>query len=79
MNAEQLTLLIDELKKHIVSLLHNTDHLKDSDVQKTLLTINKIFDELGLTVQEVLPVELAKSFLLRLMKLQKIYKSKAYS
>lgn len=62
MNAEQLTLLIDELKKHIVSLLHNTDHSKDSDVQKTLLTINKIFDELGLTVQEVLPVELAKSY-----------------
>ncbi|WP_414049786.1 phage minor capsid protein [Macrococcus animalis] len=62
MNAEQLTLLIDAMKQQIVEMLVDTDHLNDKEVQKTLLTINNIFTELGLTIQEVLPVELAKSF-----------------
>lgn len=62
MDSEQLNLLVDELKRHIVLLLHNTDHTKDKDVQKTLLTINNIFRDLGLGIQEVLPVELAKSY-----------------
>lgn len=62
MTSEQLTLLIDAMKQQIVEILIDTDHLKDKEVQKTLATINNIFTELGLTVQEVLPVELAKSF-----------------
>ncbi|TDM49990.1 hypothetical protein ETI06_05820 [Macrococcoides goetzii] len=62
MTSEQLTLLIDAMKQQIVEMLIDTDHLKDKEVQKTLATINRIFNELGLTIQEVLPVELAKSF-----------------
>lgn len=50
------------MKQQIVEMLIDTNHLKDKEVQKTLATINRIFTELGLTVQEVLPVELAKSF-----------------
>lgn len=60
MTSEELLKLVETLKERIIALIELG--IDDKRSSKELLTINNMFDQLGLTVQQVLPPELAKSY-----------------
>lgn len=60
MTSEELMKLVETLKERIIALIELG--IDDKRSSKELLTINNMFDQIGLTVQQVLPPELAKSY-----------------
>ncbi len=62
MNQKQLLEVIGAMKMEILELLYATNLSNDKQAQKALLTINSMFDRLGVAVEEVIPKETLKSY-----------------
>lgn len=57
MNQKQLLETIGAMKLEIVEILYATNLTKDKDAQRTLLTIDSMFDRLDIAVEDVIPKE----------------------
>lgn len=62
MNATQLLKVTAGMKEEILSLLVNTNLANDKTAKRTIRSINNMFDELNLTIEDVIPEEVLVNY-----------------